>query len=180
MVPNAHCGDFRTVRGDLEWMARGTASIFGHLQNLDRSRAPGNLSLDIAAQTRYPQARDLHGDHDVAQDRPDPNETQPSGQILTFQLRRRVGMPVPRHAPLAPHGDGTEAVDDLAAFEEEDRNIDYRHRMLMNVIAVVIVTLLVTAGVWIADTIAAMQKAQDCALQGRQNCAPIEVPVIKR
>ena len=64
--------------------------------------------------------------------------------------------------------------------EEEDGNIDYRHRMLMNVIAVVVVSVLISAGVWIADTIAAMQKVQDCALQGRQNCAPIEVPVKKK
>ena len=99
-----------------------------------------------------------------------------SGQILAFQLRRRVA--TPRHAPVTPDGD--EAVDDLAAFEEEDGHIDYRHRMVMNVIAVVIVSVLITAGVWIADTIAAMQKAQDCALQGRQNCAPIEVPVKKK
>ncbi len=99
-----------------------------------------------------------------------------SGQILAFQLRRRVA--TARHAPIAPDGD--EPADDLAAFEEEDGHIDYRHRMLMNIIAVVIVSVLITAGVWIADTIAAMQKAQDCALQGRQNCAPIEVPVTKR
>jgi hypothetical protein len=117
----------------------------------------------------------------VAQDRPNPNEAQVSGQIesgriLTFQLRRRVGMP--RRAPIAPDGD--EPIDDLAAFEEEDGHIDYRHRMLMNVIAVVIVSVLISAGVWIADTIAAMQQVQDCALQGRQNCAPIEVPVVKR
>ena len=104
------------------------------------------------------------------------SEHMESGQILTFRLRRRVG--TPRHAPIAP--DGGEPVDDLAAFEEEDGHIDYRHRMLMNVIAVVIVSVLITAGVWIADTIAAMQKAQDCALQGRQNCAPIEVPVKKK
>jgi hypothetical protein len=38
------------------------------------------------------------------------------------------------------------------------------------------VSLLVGAGVWLADTIADMQKIQDCTLQGRQNCAPIEVP----
>jgi hypothetical protein len=125
----------------------------------------------------------LHGGHDVAQDRPIPNEAQEpgqleSGQILTFQLRRRVGTPAPRQAPIAPDGD--EPVDDLAAFEEEDGHIDYRHRMLMNVIAVVVVSVLITAGVWIADTIAAMQKAQDCALQGRQNCAPIEVPLTKK
>jgi hypothetical protein len=103
-----------------------------------------------------------------------------SGQILTFQSRRRVGLLAPRQLPIAPDTGGVEAVDDLAAFEEEDGNIDYRHRMLMNVIAVVIVSVLITAGVWIADTIAAMQKAQDCALQGRQNCAPIEVPVVKK
>ncbi len=127
--------------------------------------------------TRY-SGFDQNGGYDVAQDQPNPSDVQGSGQILSFQMRRRLGMPTPRHAPIAPDGD--EPVDDLAAFEEEDGNIDYRHRMLMNVIAVVIVSVLITAGVWIADTIAAMQKAQDCALQGRQNCAPIEVPVTKR
>ena len=65
-------------------------------------------------------------------------------------------------------------------YEEEDGHIDYRHRMLMNVIAVVIVSVLIGVGVWIADTIADMQKAQDCVMQGRQNCAPIEVPVKKK
>ena len=119
---------------------------------------------------------DQNSGYDVVQDQPNPNDG--SGQILSFQLRRRFGMPTPRHAPIAPDGD--ETVDDLAAFEEEDGNIDYRHRMLMNVIAVVIVSVLISAGVWIADTIAVMQKAQDCALQGRQNCAPIEVPATKR
>ena len=116
----------------------------------------------------------LRGDLYVVQDQPNPNDG--SGQILSFQMRRRLGMP--RHAPIAPDGD--EPVDDLAAFEDEDGNIDYRHRMLMNVFAVVIVSVLISAGVWIADTIAAMQKAQDCALQGRQNCAPIEVPLTKK
>jgi hypothetical protein len=48
--------------------------------------------------------------------------------------------------------------------------------MLMNVIAVMVVALLVGIGVWLADTIAAMERDQDCVLQGRQNCAPIIVP----
>ena len=48
--------------------------------------------------------------------------------------------------------------------------------MLMNVIAVVVVTVLVGIGVWLADTIAEMERNQDCVLQGRQNCAPIEIP----
>jgi hypothetical protein len=129
--------------------------------------------LRIRAATRY-SGFDQNGGYDVVQDQPNPNDG--SGQILSFQVRRRLG--TPRHAPIAPEGE--EPVDDLAAFEEEDGHIDYRHRMLMNVIAVVVVSVLISAGVWIADTIAAMQKAQDCALQGRQNCAPIEVPVTKR
>ena len=112
----------------------------------------------------------------MAQHQPNPNDG--SAQILSFQLRRRLGMP--GHAPTAPDGDGAGPVDDFAAFEDEDGHIDYRHRMLMNVIAVVVVSVLISAGVWIADTIAAMQKVQDCALQGRHNCAPIEVPLTKK
>ena len=119
-----------------------------------------------------------NSDYDVDQDRPNPNDG--SGQILSFHLRHRIGLPAARRSPITPDGDRVEPVDDLAAFEEEGGNIDYRHRMLMNVIAVVIVSILISAGVWIADTIAAMQKVQDCALQGRQNCAPIEVPVTRK
>jgi hypothetical protein len=52
--------------------------------------------------------------------------------------------------------------------------------MIMNVIALAIVTLLVGLGVWIADTISDLQREQDCLMQGRSNCAPIEVPVPMR
>ncbi len=70
---------------------------------------------------------------------------------------------------------------EFARFEQEqDEPIDYRHRMIMNVIALAIVTLLVGLGVWIADTISDLQREQDCLMQGRSNCAPIEVPVPMR
>jgi len=45
----------------------------------------------------------------------------------------------------------------------------------MNLIALAILTSLVCLGVWIADTISDLQKEQDCLMQGRSNCAPIEV-----
>jgi hypothetical protein len=122
---------------------------------------------------------DPHGGCDVVHDRPDPNETRQSGQILNFQLRRRIERPPPRSPAPPSVPDDADPLDDLSRYEEEDRNINYRHRLLMNMIAVMIVSLLVGAGVWIADTIADMQKIQDCTLQGRQNCAPIEVPVKK-
>ncbi len=113
----------------------------------------------------------------MVQDRPDPNEARQSGQILDFQLRRRIERQPLLHQGLGPDDD--DPSDDLSGYEEEGRNINYRQRMLMNVIAVLVVSLLIAAGVWIADTIAAMQKDQDCVLQGRQNCAPIELPVKK-
>jgi hypothetical protein len=113
-------------------------------------------------------------------DRPDPNQTPEPAQVLKFQLRRRTAAPSPRRPAVAARDADSEPVDDLARYEEEDAHIDYRHRMIMNMIAVAVVTLLVGAGVWIADTIANMEKIQDCAMQGRQNCAPIEVPVLKK
>jgi hypothetical protein len=52
--------------------------------------------------------------------------------------------------------------------------------MIMNLIALAIVTSLVGLGVWIADTISDLQREQDCLMQGRSNCAPIEVAVPMR
>jgi len=52
--------------------------------------------------------------------------------------------------------------------------------MLMNVIAMAVVAMLVGVGVWIAGTIAGLERDQDCMMQGRQNCAPIEVPAAKK
>jgi hypothetical protein len=113
-------------------------------------------------------------------DRPNQDQTPEPAQVLKFRLRRRAAAPLP-HGPAAASRDaGHEPIDDLARYEEEDVHIDYRQRMIMNVIAVAVVTLLVGAGVWIADTIADMEKAQDCAMQGRQNCAPIEVPALQK
>jgi hypothetical protein len=109
----------------------------------------------------------------VLPDRPESNDA-PSGQILHFRKRWRAGV---RRGPVTvPAHDETEPIDDLAEYEKADREIDYRRRMLTNVIAVAIVAMLVAAGLWIADTIENMQKVQDCAMQGRQNCAPIELP----
>lgn len=119
----------------------------------------------------------LQGSSHVVHDPSDSGDVRTSGQILTFRPRRSVA---PLRRPLNILDDyADESIDDLARYEDEDININYRHRMLMNLIAVVIVSSLVGVGVWIADTIADMEKVQDCAMQGRQNCAPIELPLKK-
>ena len=113
----------------------------------------------------------------VAHDRPDAAGAQQTAQVLRFRPRARPGEP-PSPPPESAPDD--EPFDHLAKYQEEQDDSDnYRHRMLMNVIAVVVVSLLVGVGVWIADTIAEMEKDQDCIMQGRQNCAPIEVPTLR-
>jgi hypothetical protein len=120
------------------------------------------------------------GGSEVAHTRSDSDGAQQSAQVLRFRPRAHSGeRPFPRPAG-EPSEHDNEPPDDLAEYEqdrEEDENINYRQRMLMNVMAALVLTLLVGAGVWIADTIADMQRDQDCVFQGRQNCAPIEVPL---
>ncbi len=56
------------------------------------------------------------------------------------------------------------------AANEQD---EFRHRMLTNLAAFVFTAGLTAAGIWLAISIAEMQKAQDCALAGHRNCAPL-------
>ena len=102
----------------------------------------------------------------------------PTAQVLQFRPRQRAVDQGPPH----PVGADDEALlDDLSRYEQEreDEPLNYARRMLMNVIAIAVVAILIGVGVWLADTIAQMERDQDCVLQGRHNCAPIEVPVVR-
>lgn len=116
----------------------------------------------------------IHGGSQVARNQPDPHDGG-SGQVVHFPRRPKESQ-FPVSAP--PDDTTTEPTDDFVQFElERDEIVDYRQRMLMNTIAAAVVILLVGTGVWIADTIADLQRNQDCVLQGRVNCAPIELPL---
>jgi hypothetical protein len=49
-------------------------------------------------------------------------------------------------------------------------------RHLENAVMLGFFVLLVAAGVWLLGTMADIRKVQDCAAQGRRNCASIDVP----
>ena len=69
----------------------------------------------------------------------------------------------------------------LDEFERnDDEPDDFRHRMVANTLAFGFVALLIVAAIWLADSILTMRKKQDCGLQGRKNCVPIESPVSTR
>ena len=49
-------------------------------------------------------------------------------------------------------------------------------RTIENAVMAGFFVVLVAAGIWLLDTMADVRKAQDCAAQGRRNCATIDVP----
>jgi hypothetical protein len=116
------------------------------------------------------------GSSRLAQDKPEGDGTPHVAQVLQFRPRQRATEPNRPAQVAEPRDDALP--DDLAAYEQDrdDEPVNYAQRMLMNVIAIAVVCVLIGVGVWLADTIAEMERDQDCVLQGRQNCAPIEVP----
>jgi hypothetical protein len=78
----------------------------------------------------------------------------------------------------APH---TPLIPDLERFERPaNEPDDYRHRMIMNGLGLVVIIFLIASGLWIADVMAEMRKNQDCVLSGRSGCTPVDVPIRPR
>jgi hypothetical protein len=57
---------------------------------------------------------------------------------------------------------------------------DYRHRMLVNLAALVVTIFLAAAGVWLAVKLSDLRQAQDCLASGRRNCAAIDINALVR
>jgi len=53
---------------------------------------------------------------------------------------------------------------------------DHGNRTVENAVMLGFFVVLVAAGIWLLVTMADLRKVQDCAAQGRRNCATIEVP----
>jgi hypothetical protein len=53
---------------------------------------------------------------------------------------------------------------------------DEGNRKVENAVMLGFFVVLVAAGVWLLGTMADVRKVQDCAAQGRRNCATIDVP----
>jgi hypothetical protein len=98
------------------------------------------------------------------------------GRILLFRPR----IPHARNDNRRPPGPLRSPVDDLSKYEQDRENESYRHRMVNNLLAFALLSLIVYCGIWLANTMAQLRTDQDCALMGRTNCAPIKVPVEPR
>lgn len=96
----------------------------------------------------------------------EPTHSDDRSQVVWFRNRRPLR---------SAHGSSPPVVEDLTKYERDGAADDYRHRMIVNAIAFVFVIGLIAAGLWLADTMAAMRKNQDCVLSGRRGCTPVEV-----
>jgi len=102
------------------------------------------------------------------------------GRIVLFRPRRSVAI---RHGwPTAPRdpSDAPSPVADLAEFEQPREHDDYRHRMIVNAVALAFTVALIGTGIWIAESMALIRKNQDCVLMGRKSCSPMPVPTSDR
>jgi hypothetical protein len=66
----------------------------------------------------------------------------------------------------------------MAESEEEKRapTEDEGNRNVENAVMLGFFAVLVVAGIWLLGTMADLRKVQDCAAQGRRNCATIDAP----
>ena len=53
---------------------------------------------------------------------------------------------------------------------------DDRSRRVENAVMAGVFVALTAAGIWLLTTMADVRKVQDCAAQGRRNCATIDIP----
>ena len=89
----------------------------------------------------------------------------------------------PRGAPqnggwpwVPPNAERDSPVEDLAKYERSESADDYRHRMTMNLLTLLIAGILIAGGVWLSSKLIENRNLQDCFLSGRRNCAPIAMP----
>jgi len=95
-------------------------------------------------------------------------------RVIPFRTRARVPILSSRRIP-SDLLDSASPVSDLSEFECQPERDNYCHRMTVNAAALVTTLMLMAAGIWIAESMAAMRKSQDCVLMGRRNCTAATV-----
>jgi hypothetical protein len=106
----------------------------------------------------------------------EPRRDEEKGRVVMFRPR----VPRARNDNLRPSALRHPLIDDVDKYARGSENDNYRHRMVNNLLAFVVLCLIVYCGIWLANTMAQLRKDQDCALSGRTNCSPIRLPVEPR
>lgn len=105
-----------------------------------------------------------------------------TGKVLPFERRsdraRSSVRPQPGVSSASP---GNSPVEGFGRYERGAGDTDdYWHRQKANFAALFACVLLVVAGLWIAKTMADVQRDQQCVLSGGKNCAQISITGIAK
>jgi len=95
--------------------------------------------------------------------RSEPSKQLQAGRIVAFRPRT-AGAP---HNRVPSIQSDSSPVADLRQYQRAREEEDYRHRMVVNVLALAFCVLLAIAGIWLVNEIAEMKRVQDCVLSGR-------------
>jgi hypothetical protein len=99
-----------------------------------------------------------------------------SGRVVTFRPRSSGPLQNRTSGNEPPAEFDTSAVADLQKYQRAREEEDYRHRMVVNALALAFCIVLAVAGVWLVNEIAEMKRIQDCVLSGRAGCIPLDLP----
>jgi|SRR5215467_1971013 len=114
--------------------------------------------------------------HETQMKSQEPRRDEEKGRVVLFRPR----IPRARNDNLRRPGPLPSPVNDLSKYEHNRESESYRHRMVNNLLAFAVLSLIVYCGIWLANTMAQLRADQDCALTGRTNCAPIKLPIDSR
>ncbi len=108
------------------------------------------------------------------------------GRVIAFRPRRVVppqGGPTRtgggRGWPAAPRSISSirkSTADEAPNHQRNQDDDDYRHRMVVNILGLLVCIMLSIVGIWLANQIADMKRIQDCVLTGRSDCVPAGIP----
>jgi hypothetical protein len=62
----------------------------------------------------------------------------------------------------------------------DDDDEDESDRGVTNIVIAVFVALVIGIGIWLVNALLEQRRLDDCAAQGRRNCAPVSLPADRR
>ena len=83
-----------------------------------------------------------------------PQPSDDDHRVVSFRPRRaEADGKARRREPIHDRDPNISLAEDLAKYERDDHDDDYRHRMIMNGVAVVVIVALIAIGIWLAANI---------------------------
>ena len=101
-----------------------------------------------------------------------PTKDADKGRVFLF----RPSAPHSWNARLRLRDRSRSPVNDLSKFSRGPEEDDYPHRMFMNLLAFLVLSLIVGCGIWLTDNIYERNKDEGCGRISRTYCVPIPRP----